>query len=186
MNELDTRRTRLREFSHADASELLAVFRNRGIRRFLLDDLVVGSEWIKEEIGESIARFSRGCAGLWSVRLDRDGPIVGFVGYRDFFDPPELQLLYGLLPLYWGRGLATEVSARVCEYGFDVLGFEEIRAAIDAPNHASRAVLERLGFSETHRRDKANQGTAFFCLGRDDRVAEINWPDGPASTHPAK
>ncbi|MEL7046475.1 MAG: GNAT family N-acetyltransferase, partial [Pseudomonadota bacterium] len=185
MNELDTRRTRLREFSHADASELLAVFRNRGIRRFLLDDLVVGSEWIEEEIAGSIARFSRGSAGLWSVRLDRGGPIVGFVGYRDFFDPPELQLLYGLLPRCWGRGLATEVSARICEYGFDVLGFEEIRAAIDTPNHASRAVLERLGFSETQRGDGSNQGTAFFCLGRDDRAAEIKWLDGWVHTDPS-
>lgn len=166
---LVTKRAILRPFHPTDAVELVAVFQDEEVRRFLLDGAVVPPEWVREEITSSAERFSTGSAGLWSVRLAAEGPIVGFVGYREFFDPPQLQLLYGLLPEYWKRGLATEVSARACDFAFDELGVGEVLAAIDSPHHASRAVLERLGFEETHEEQDSELGTTFFRLARGDR-----------------
>ena len=53
--------------------------------------------------------------------------LVGFVGFRPFFDPPELQLLYGLLPAYWGRGLATEPAGAPMRYVLEEPDREEGR-----------------------------------------------------------
>ena len=161
-----TARTYLRPFEPADAAELLALFRDPVVRRFLLDDVLVSAEWVDEEIADSARRFTDARGGLWTVRLQAGGPVVGFAGFRDFFDPPRLQLLYGLHPDVQGRGLATEVAAEVCRFGFEALGFDEVRAAIDSPHDASRAVLERLGFTETHRTEDGEYGTTFFRLGR--------------------
>ena len=169
MRTLYTARASLRPFHPSDAGELLVIFQNQDVRRFLLDDTLVPLSWVEAEIAASRERFISGGAGLWSVRLEEAGPIVGFVGYREFFEPPQLQLLYGLLPTYWGRGLATEVAACACDFGFNELGFVEILAAIDSPHEASRAVLERLGFTETHGTPHPEPGTTFFRLVRDDR-----------------
>ncbi len=169
MRQLTTARTVLRPFEREEASELLSLFQDPDVRRYLLDDLIVPLEWVEEEIEASERRFEQQSAGLWSIRLPGDDAIVGFVGFREFFEPPQLQLLYGLLPRVWGRGLATEASERICRLGFDELGFTEILAAIDTPHDASRAVLERLGFRETHRTEgDAPAGTTFFRLDRAD------------------
>ena len=88
----------------------------------------------------------------------------------EFFDPPELQLLYGLLPAVWGRGLATEAAAAACEFAFDRLGWPAIRAATDTPNIASRAVLGRLGFSLDRTTDDGAHGTSFYVLRRTDAM----------------
>lgn len=171
MRDLVTGRTLLRPFHLDDASELLELFQHPDVRRYLLDDQIVPMEWLEEEIEGSSRRFEGASAGLWSVRLAGDSCVVGFVGFREFFDPPQLQLLYGLHPDVWGRGIATEVSAHVCRLGFDELGFTEILAAIDTPHDASRAVLERLGFRETHRtKGDAPLGTTFFRLDPDEAV----------------
>lgn len=162
---LETPRTRLVPFSLGELAELTALFRNPGVRRFLLDDHLVDEEWVASEVAASAARFDRLGAGLWSIRLLDEPDIVGFAGFREFFDPPQLQLLYGLHPEQWGRGLATEVAGRICSHAFTVLAFEQVSAAIDVPNDASRRVLERLGMSRT-RLLTEGAGTAFYSLSK--------------------
>jgi ribosomal-protein-alanine N-acetyltransferase len=89
---------------------------------------------------------------------------VGFVGFRPFFDPPELQLIYALAPLHWGRGLATEAARAAVDFAFTELALSEVGAATDTPNEASIALLTRLGMEESHRTDAGEHGTTFFTL----------------------
>ena len=161
---LETTRLTLRPFAPEDVDELHALFTDADVRRHLLDDTVVSREWLEEEVTSSQARFAESGSGLWTL-IERAGEaIVGFVGFRPFFDPPELQLLYGLLPSHWGRGFATEACEAAIDYVFGVLDFEDVRAATDVPNRASIAVLERLGMRERRRTTDGKHGTVFFQL----------------------
>lgn len=162
-----TARTHLREFDFADGEQLLDLFREPEVRGFLLDDVLVSPQWMLHEIAASQQRFARGSAGMWAVRLGQEPEIVGFAGFREFFDPPELQLLYGFLPAHWGKGLATEVTARLCDFAFRDLGFDRITAATDLPNRASARVLRRLGMQLVRTTDDGRNGTALFELDRE-------------------
>lgn len=167
---LASERAVLRPFDRADAHELLVLFRCSEVRRYLLDGAVVSEAWIHEEIAASERRFADSGTGLWSVRITEEDSIAGFVGFRPFFEPPQLQLLYGLAPGFTGRGLATEVAARVCVHAFEVLQLSRIAAAVDTPNHASIRVLRRLGMREVRRTKDGAAGTVFFALERGE------WP----------
>ena len=59
----------------------------------------------------------------------------GFLWIQTFFEPPELQLLYGLLPAT-GHKVATEAARAMIEFGFGELGFDRIAASADNPNAA--------------------------------------------------
>jgi ribosomal-protein-alanine N-acetyltransferase len=161
-------RIELRPFAARDAVALLAIFQDPAVRRYLLDDVIVSEEWVQQEIQSSDERFSRGSAGLWAIRLIRDETIIGFVGFREFFDPPQTQLLYGLLPQYWGHGFATEAATLACEHAFAVLGWSEVVAATDVPNDASIRVLERLGMRQTRATNDGPAGTVFYAVSRDE------------------
>lgn len=165
---LRTERLELDPFASHDLDALHALFTAPEVRRYLLDDEVVSRDWVEEEIAQSQARFEAGEGGLWSVHERGSSDIVGFVGFRPFFEPPELQLLYGFLPACWGRGLATEAATAAVDHAFAVLGFREVRAATDVPNTASIAVLERLGMTECDRTEEGPAGTVFFCLDAED------------------
>ena len=143
-----TARASLIPFDEADGDEILAMFQQPHVRRYLLDDNLVDRAWVDAEIATSRQRFERGSIGLWVVRVD--GELAGFVGCRPFFDPPQLQLLYGLAEGWTGTGLATEVAAEAMRQ-LKRRGHTRIHASIDAPNTASQAVLERLGFRESGR-----------------------------------
>lgn len=165
---LQTERTVLRPFDMGDADELLRVFRDPGVKRFLLDDTLVDLAWVRNEILASDSRFLRSGTGLWAARVENESPIVGFVGFRPFFDPPELQLLYGLLPEFWGRGLATEIAKAARDHAFRVLGLTTLTAATDIPNQKSARVLERLGMREERVNDEGRSGTGFYRLEREE------------------
>ena len=158
-----TERSLLRPFAAADAEDLLVLFRDEAVRRYLLDGAMVDRAWVDQEIRDSAVRFSEGSAGLWAIRLQGTEAIIGFVGFRPFFDPPELQLLYGLLPAYWGRGLATEAARAVIQFGFDVAGFDRVVAATDTPNQASVRVMEALGMDLVGRQDEGAFGGTVTC-----------------------
>lgn len=158
-----TPRLDLAPIGKSDSASLLRVFRDADVRRYLLDGKLVSADWVTAEIRASEQRFGSGGGGLWAVRRRAEPLVIGFVGFREFFEPPELQLLYGLLPAHWGRGLATEAATAACRFAFETLGWTEVRAAIDVPNTASGAVLERLGF---HRTRTTDDDTAFYLLPR--------------------
>lgn len=162
---VETARLTLRPIRRSDVGELHGVLTNREVRRYLLDDELVGVEWVEEEVERSEALFGRLGCGLWAIRPRDAGSILGLVGFRHFFEPPELQLVYALLPSCWGRGLATEAAAAVVGYAFDELGFERVAAATDIPNEASIRVLERLGM-ELERKDRTvgPAGTVWYAL----------------------
>ena len=150
--------------------ELHDLFTDADVRRHLLDDVVVSREWVEKEVLSSRARFAESGCGLWTLTERGRDAIVGFVGFRPFFDPPELQLLYGLLPSVWGRGYATEAARAAIDHAFGVLGLEEVYAASDPPNTASIALLGRLGMRERPRASDVSpgEGTVFFGLAARD------------------
>ena len=143
---LATQRIVLTPFVDAHVDPLLAFFRDPHVRRYLLDDSLVDREWVEDEVRTSRERFEAGSLGLYAAHL-REAPdvLVGFVGFRPFYEPPVRQLVYGIGPEHVGRGIATEIAKAVIDVAFGELGFREVRASTDEPNRASVRVLERLG-----------------------------------------
>lgn len=163
-----TRRLRLRPLEPADRDALHDLWTTPEVRRYLFDDEIVSRERVALEIEGSGTTFARSGWGLWAVLPREDpSPLIGFCGYREFYDPPQVQLLYGLDPRWWGRGLATEAARAMIRYGFEELGMERIVAATDAPHQASVRVMERCGLRFEKRTTIDGLNTLFYTLDRD-------------------
>ncbi|ETW97128.1 MAG: hypothetical protein ETSY1_23915 [Candidatus Entotheonella factor] len=142
---LETQRLILQPVEAGEAAELHAIFAQEGVYRYLTDGVSMPLTWVEGIIRDSEAAFEARGLGLWSVREHRAQPIIGLTGFREFYDPPVLELLYALLPAYWHRGLATEMAEAAVAYAFNHRYLSEIRASTDEPNHASARVMARLG-----------------------------------------
>ncbi len=60
---------------------------------------------------------------------------------------PEIEVGYWLLPEFWGKGYATEVTKAWVVWAFDHLSLDKI-VAVTQPDHVrSQRVLEKSGFS---------------------------------------
>lgn len=148
MNQLiETDRLFLSPAAESDATELHQMWAQPAVRKYLCDDLSLPLNQVQEMLVQSITAFQEGRYGIWVARLKQQEPMAGFTGFWPFFEPPEIQLIYGLSSQFWGKGLATEMSRAMLAYGFQTYSFESISASTDLPNTASIAVMERLGMT---------------------------------------
>ena len=118
-HEIETARLRLRPLAKGHVDELHALWSSPEVRRYLWDDEVIARQWTAS--------------------------LVGFGGFWYLHTPPKLELLYGIAPEHWNRGLATEIAQALVCYGFEELEFSEVWASMDASNVASTSVLKQAG-----------------------------------------
>jgi ribosomal-protein-alanine N-acetyltransferase len=155
-----------------DRARLHAIFTLPGVRHFLFDDEVLPPARTAEIVDTSVKLRAERGLGLWiaepSAPSDPSDPSapsphsVGFGGFWFFREPPELELLYGVVDDEVGRGYGREIASALIHYGFETLHMSAIRASCDAAHRASRRVLDALGFSLERVEAVGGLATAFY------------------------
>jgi [ribosomal protein S5]-alanine N-acetyltransferase len=168
---LSTARLLLRPFAPDDADALHLQWNDPDVGRWLWDGAPVSRETVAEVIAASVSGFRDRAFGFFTLRLvERAEDVVGFAGLRPIGDTTDIELLYGLLPAFWGRGLATEAARAVLDWGFDTLGLDQIAAGADPPNAASFGVMDRLGMTSWKDVTLAGRPARYRRLLAADRV----------------
>lgn len=85
--------------------------------------------------------------GRWAVFAKQDKEFVGSFGIIPIpWEKQNTQLGYALLPQYWGRGYATELTRAGIQYFWRKSKDEVLYAMTETENQASQKVLLKCGF----------------------------------------
>jgi ribosomal-protein-alanine N-acetyltransferase len=97
----------------------------------------------------NVAHWAAHGFGIWILRDRDDSRLVGHAGLRhlDVEGSDEVEVGYGLLPEYWGRGLATEIARECVAVARDHLGLPSLVAIALPDNRASQRVLAKVGLA---------------------------------------
>jgi len=164
MHEIETARARLRPIAPADLDAIHALWADADVRRYLWDDEVIPRDLAASAIERSVRQFAEEGHGLWLARPYGGDELIGFCGFWYFHDPPQLELLYGVAPTHWNRGMATELACAMLQHGFGHLGFQRIIGSTDAPNTASARVMTKAGMRFDRRENEHEKETVFFVI----------------------
>jgi [ribosomal protein S5]-alanine N-acetyltransferase len=165
--QLHTPRTLLRPLVPEDLAAVHAMWIDPHVRKFLWDDQIISEEVAAGVLAASARDFAEHGFGLWGVYTRTTNELMGFCGLRSTADGvPEL--LYGLLPAFWGNGLAVDAARAVLSFAFHTIGATEVSAATDTPNVASVRVMERLGMRFERRGTLNGLDTLFYRITRDE------------------
>ena len=99
------------------------------------------------------AQFEEKGWSNWAVELKESGEFIGFIGLsvlrRQLPFSPCVEVGWRLARRFWGNGYATEGARASLEVGFRQLGLAEVVSFTALSNLLSRAVMERIGMSNT-------------------------------------
>lgn len=160
----DTPRLRFGTWSEADLPLARRLWADADVMRFLtrapLDDAAIRARLERERDNHERLGFQ-----YWPMFLKETDAFVGCCGlkpcpYEGSPDAPELELGFHLVPGMWGRGFATEAATAAAGFAFDRLGVARLYAGHHPANHASAAVLRKLGFE--HLRDVLYEPTGLM------------------------
>lgn len=166
--EIQSARLSLRPYTTEDVDSLHHLWTMGEVRKHLWDDVVISREQAASVVRESTACFETHGFGQWVVLSGSEKPLVGFCGFRFFGEQREIELLYGIAPVYWGRGLATEAARAALRYGFEECGFERVYAGADPPNAASFRVMQKLRMSFSRRTRIDGVEAIYYVLLREE------------------
>jgi RimJ/RimL family protein N-acetyltransferase len=98
------------------------------------------------------AGLAAGTDAVFALYHATGGQVLGMVGLhgiapRTATRTAHAELGYWTAPEARGRGYMTEAARAVCRWGFEDLALERIDWMAFVPNHASRRVAEKLGFT---------------------------------------
>jgi [ribosomal protein S5]-alanine N-acetyltransferase len=106
------------------------------------------TEQIRTWFDRILARWDEHHFGWWMARDLESGAFAGRGGLSKVLieGRDEVEVGYGFLPEFWGRGLATELARESVRVGFGVLGLPELVSFTQVTNLASRRVMKKAGF----------------------------------------
>lgn len=91
----------------------------------------------------------------WIIKTKMSNSFIGIAGMSLSLDRFKLgEIFYKLIPEYWGKGYATEVSKKIIQTGFEVFDLHKIEAGVATENIRSIRVLEKLGMTREGLRRK--------------------------------
>jgi RimJ/RimL family protein N-acetyltransferase len=147
MAEIETARLRLRMFTPRDLDDLMLIFGDPDVMKYL--GIEAGTTLTREEVEVTLEKmiefWSNHGFGRWAVINKEDEKMIGLCGLRLLDGAPEL--VYAIAKAYWGRGLATEAARASLRYAFEALQLERIVAVTRHANTASIRVMRKIGMS---------------------------------------
>jgi [ribosomal protein S5]-alanine N-acetyltransferase len=165
MPTLRTERLTLRPISLSDIDALHAFWIDPSVRRYLWDNEVIARETVVEIVDSSEHCFGEIGSGLFAIELQTvPDQIIGFCGLRRMEGTDDMELLYGMLPRYWGEGLVAEAAREVLRHGFEACSLPRIMGATNTPNQRSVRVMQRLGMVFEDRRQHKGLDTVVYSI----------------------
>lgn len=145
--ELETKRCILRKIEISDADHLFEYLSRKEVTKYYDIETLTSKKEAEELIRGLLQRYKIGKQIRWGIILKNSGKFIGTCGFhaleREHF---KAEVGYELHPDYWGKGIMTEVLAKIVQYGFLEMGLNRIEAFYMPANIPSKKVLEKNGF----------------------------------------
>jgi [ribosomal protein S5]-alanine N-acetyltransferase len=146
MSVLESERLVLRELHLEDAEFILEMLNEAAFLRFIGDKgvrtLADARDYLLKGPMMSYRQFG---FGLYLASRREDGAPVGMCGLVKREGLADVDVGFALRSHYCSRGYAVEAAAAVLDYGKRTLNLGRIVAIANPDNHASIAVLEKIG-----------------------------------------
>lgn len=159
----------MKPFAPADVDAMHSLWTDPGVRRYLWDNRVIDREIAEEVVLASVSDWREFAIGMWTLEIG--AAIAGFCGFRRFGDPAEWELMYGVAPALWGRGVAVEATRAAIDFAFATTSWPRVWARTDPPNAASVRVMEKIGLRFHASGVENGLEIVSYVLSRDEWIA---------------
>jgi RimJ/RimL family protein N-acetyltransferase len=125
----------------------------------------------REYLARNLEHWAEHGFGIWMLRDVETGTMMGRAVLRhlEINGVDEVEVGYGFLPEFWGRGLATEIARACTRIGLEGLRLPALVAITLTTNRGSRRVLEKTGLR--YERDIVHAGLLHALFRIDNQGA---------------
>lgn len=165
---LETERLYIRPFTLRDLPRLIEMRSDPEVCKYL--------GGIEKQNPESLAariRFYIDCSreygfGMSAMIWKESGEIIGWSGLQPLDGTDEIEVGYGMIKEFWGRGIASEAARAWLDFGFGEKNLERIVAVAYPENKNSWRIMEKLGMRYEKTAEYYGASCVFYGISRDE------------------
>ena len=145
LDRISTARLVLSRPTAADLPDLVRMYQDERVMATLGG--VRTADDTRQYLDRLLAHWDEHGFGLWIVREPENSRFIGRGGLRQALveGAPMIEVGYGLMSEFWGRGLATELARESVRIAFDELQIDEVVSFTLPTNFASQRVMQKAG-----------------------------------------
>jgi RimJ/RimL family protein N-acetyltransferase len=165
-NVIESARLSLRELAMPDAQFILELLNEPGFVRFIGDKGVRTLADARDYIAKGpMDSYRRHGFGLYLTSLRGCATPIGICGLVKREALADVDLGFAFRSSYWAKGYASESAAAVLDYARNILRIKRIVAIAATDNHASIAVVAKVGLRLEGTVKLAEDGPDLYLFG---------------------
>lgn len=165
---IETERLIIRPFTDADLDRLIEMRSDPDVNKYLGGARLQNPEAIAKRMKVYMAAYEKygfsASAAIWK----ETGETIGWGGLMPLEDSGEIEVGYGFIKEYWGKGLGTEITRAWLDYGFGPAGLERIVAIAIPGNDGSTHIMEKVGMKYQKNALHYGEDCVFYAISRDE------------------
>jgi RimJ/RimL family protein N-acetyltransferase len=124
-------------------------------------------EALKERLKFYISCYEKNI-GMQAIIWKETNEMVGWSGLQPLENTEEIEVGYGMIKEFWGKGIGFETALFWLKYGFEKLGLDRIVAVADKENVGSWKIMEKLGMKYEKTEEHYGMDCVFYAISKND------------------
>ncbi len=163
---IETDRLLLRMFEAKDLEAAYKLFNDADVQKYLSPQNRRTREQLEISLKKFVGRWKERGFGMWCVTEKHIGKMIGYCGFQSFEQTADVEIVFGYLKEFWGKGVATEALQACLNFGMEKMSFEQIFAVTNPANMGSIRVLEKSGMSFLKREFHYGMETVIYSISK--------------------
>ncbi len=163
---LETERLIHRPFEISDTPRLIEIRTTPNVNRFVGGAIVNTPEWLTNRVKSYIEFYNTHGYGMYALIWKETGEIIGWSGLQEFGESGDIEVGYGMIEKYWGRGIAFETASFWFDFAFDEAKLDKLVGVAEKSNIASNRVLKKIGLKLNGERSYFGMDCNYYSLKR--------------------
>ena len=170
---LETERLSIRRFTPEDLDALIEMRSDPEVNIYLGGARMQNPEALAKRLKFYIDCYDKYGFGMSAMIWKETGEMFGWSGLQPLGETPNIEVGYGMIKKFWGRGIGFECAEAWLDYGFRQAGLERICAVAYPENTGSRRIMEKCGMKYKKTETHYGADCVFYAVSSDEYFAKI-------------
>jgi RimJ/RimL family protein N-acetyltransferase len=163
---LETERLLIRRFTPEDLPRLIEMRSDPEVNIYLGGTKLQNPEAITKRMQVYIDCYEKFGFGVCAMIWKETGETIGWSGLMPLGDTGEIEVGYGMIKEFWGRGIGLECAKAWLDYGFREKKLERIVAVAYPENKGSWRIMEKLGMKYEKNAEHYGEECVFYGISK--------------------
>ncbi len=165
---LETERLLIRPFTLDDLPRLIEMRADPEVSKYLGGRQLQNADALAKRVEVYIDCTEKFGFGMSAMIWKETGELIGWSGLQPLDGTPEIEVGYGMIKDFWGKGIGYECAKAWLEFGFNEKGLERIVAVAYPENKISWRIMEKLGMHYEKTEEHYGAKCVFYAISREE------------------